>query len=146
MNAEEKKKLTTDVAEILKQRKSGAPRNVSMPFMENDVLKFEATDAAKLVVYHPATEQTTNGVTRTINEWTGIRLADGREISETQLCRAGNGLGLVGEDMDSRMLDFLALVQENGTLEIRILKSRIQPSTNPAYNGTRVISFAAIAR
>ena len=146
MKAEEKNKLHQEISKILAKRTGEAPTNVSQPFMDDDVLTFALKDeetADKLLAYHPA--QTRNG--NKINEYFGVITADGREVSQTQLCRrTGNGLGLIGETPDERLEDFLALVQEKRTVKIKVSKSRVLPSTNPEWNGTRVITWEPIER
>ena len=146
MKAEEKNKLHQEISKILSQRTGEAPTNVSQPFMDGDVLTFalkgEET-ADKLLAYHPARVQNGN----TINEYFGVVTADGREVSQTQLCRrTGHGLGLEGETPDDRLKDFLALVQDKRTIKIKVSKSRVLPSTNPEWNGTRVITWEPIER
>ena len=146
MKAEEKNKLHQEISKILSQRTGEAPTNVSQPFMDGDVLTFalkgEET-ADKLLAYHPARVQNGN----TINEYFGVVTSDGREVSQTQLCRrTGNGLGLEGATPDERLEDFLALVQEKRKVNIKVSKSRVLPSTNPEWNGTRVITWEPIER
>lgn len=146
MKAEEKNKLHQEISKILSQRTGEAPTNVSQPFMDGDVLTFalkgeETADI--LLAYHPARVQNGN----TINEYFGVVTSDGREVSQTQLCRrTGNGLGLEGATPDERLEDFLALVQEKRTVKIKVSKSRVLPSTNPEWNGTRVITWEPIER
>lgn len=146
MTTEEKKKLNDAIDAVLAKRTGAAPTNVSQPFMDGDILKFtlaEGETADKLVKYNPAQVQGEN----TISEYVSLVTSDGREISQTQLCRRqGNGLGLEGETPDDRLKDFLTLVQEKRTVNIKVAKSRVLPSTNPAWNGTRVITWEPIAR
>lgn len=129
----------------MNQRTGTGPRDVSVPFMDGDVLNFAVPEngvAPDILIFHPATVQ--NG--RNIGEWHAVRTIDGRELSHTQLSRRANGLGLVGDNADERLRDFLTILQERGTLTIRVARSRVQPSTRPEWNGTRVITFDAIAR
>lgn len=145
MTTEERNTLDTAINAVLAKRTSAAPTNVAQPFMAGDVLTFalaEGETADSLVVYH-APQVQANG--NTINEYIAIRTKDGRELSQTQLCRRqGNGLNLEGETPDDRLRNFLALVQERRTLQIKIADSRVLPSTNPQWNGTRVITWEPI--
>ena len=146
MKAEEKNKLHQEIGKILAKRTGEAPTNVSQPFMDGDVLTFalkEGQTADTLLAYHPAQVQGAN----TIREYIAVVTSDGRELSQTQLCRrTGNGLGLEGATPDERLEDFLALVQEKRTVKIKVSKSRVLPSTNPEWNGTRVITWEPIER
>lgn len=145
MTTEERTALDTAINAVLSQRTGDAPTNVSQPFMAGDVLTFtlaENKTADTLVVYH-APQVQANGTV--INEYIAVRTNDGRELSQTQLCRRqGNGLGLEGDTPDDRLRNFLAIVQERRTLQIRIADARVLPSTNPQWNGTRVITWEPI--
>lgn len=144
---EKKKEISNGIKSYFDKNFNGeVPSSTSTPFLDGDVLTLavpESKNVMDIVTFHPATVQ--NG--RTINQWGGLRLTDGREVSITQVARrSGNGLGLKGDTTDARLADFLEVLADKGTVSIKVARSRVQPSTNPEYNGTRVITWEPLSR
>ena len=142
MTQDEVKTIHTNVDKVLKQRKGIAPTDSQLPILEGDLLTFsvpKSGDVSELVVFHPTTT-TRNG--REIKEHFSVILSDGREVTQKQLVgNRGNGLLIEGDSPDERLKNFLALVAEHKSVEIKVDKIRILPSTRPDWNGIRIFTW-----
>ena len=142
MTQDEVKAIFAEVDKVLAERKGNAPTDRTQPLLEGDVVTFslpKSNKVSELVVYHP---EATNANGTKVNEYFTIKANDGREISQTQLVgRRGNGLNIAGETPGERLKNFLANIVENKNVALKVGKLRILPSTNPAWNSQRIVTW-----
>ena len=76
-----------------------------------------------------------------------VKDKDGKEISQNQLTRLGNGLDLEGDTSNEALGSFFEKVIANGKngLVIEISDLKVNPSTIPGKPGAKIIYFSVVA-
>lgn len=128
-----------DAAPVQKLNPSGLDPNQRrrMPVMKGDRFHFVIDPSKDLLKEY----------VRNADTFRMVKDKDGKEISQNQLTRLGNGLDLEGDTSNEALGSFFEKVIANGKngLVIEISDLKVNPSTIPGKPGAKIIYFSVVA-